>query len=234
MSKTDQRFARMFALTGLAILCTQAVAATPQHCVVELFTSQGCSSCPPADALVGRFTADPAVLVLSYHVNYWDDLGWKDTFSSSVSTDRQYAYARALRERTVFTPQLVVNGTQSLVGSQESAVRRAVAAASEKTFPIKVSLSKQPDGSFDVVLEGAAVRADVWEVRYVRRSVTAVHAGENSGRSLETFNNVTHLERIGEFKAGRLKLQPLQQPADGLAVFVQSPGSGPILGAAAG
>jgi hypothetical protein len=238
MSETSQRFFRRFVLTGLAFLCpftgaATAVAESSQRCLVELFTSQGCSSCPPADALVGRLSADSSVLVLSYHITYWDDLGWKDPFSSSVSTDRQYAYAQALQERSVFTPQLLVNGTQSLVGSEESAVRRAVVVASQKTFPVKVSLSRQPDGSFDAVLEGPEVRGDVWEARYVRHSVTSVHAGENRGRSLETFNNVTHLERIGQFKAGRLKLQPLKQPEDGLAVFVQSPGAGPILGAAA-
>lgn len=227
-----RRFARWFALVGLATLTTHAVVAA-QRSVVELFTSQGCSSCPPADAIVGRLSTDPALLVLSYHVTYWDDLGWKDSFSSSSSTERQYAYARSLRESSVFTPQLVVNGTQSLVGSQENAVRKAVAAADRQAFPIQASLSKQPDGSYEVAFTGPRMAADVWEVRYVRHALTSVGAGENSGRKLETYNNVTHIRRLGSLEAGIFKIPALQQPEDGLAVLVQGPDAGPILGAAA-
>jgi hypothetical protein len=207
--------------------------AGPQRSIVELFTSQGCSSCPPADALLGRLSADPALLALSFHVNYWNSIGWKDPFSSQVSTDRQYAYAHALGERTVFTPQLIVNGTRSLIGSQESEIRKEIAKASEATLPVSADLSKQADGSFNLQLAGPAVAADVWEVRYVRRSVTKIRAGENGGRELETFNDVVQLHRLGTFQPGVLKLEPLHQPADGLAVLVQKPSGGPILGVAA-
>jgi hypothetical protein len=170
--------------------------------------------------------------VLSFHVNYWDDLGWKDPFSSATSTDRQYAYARSLGERSVFTPQLVVNGTLSLVGSQESAVQRAVAAASQADFPIHTELSPRADGSFTLTLEGPQVPGDLWEVRYVHHAVTRVRGGENGGRELETFNNVTQLRRIGRFSAGTLQLTPLQGSEDGIAVFVQATGTGRMLGAA--
>jgi hypothetical protein len=222
---------------GAAILiaaCVSAQGATPgtPRTVVELFTSQGCSSCPPADAVAGRLLANPQVLVLSFHVNYWDDLGWKDPFSSATYTDRQYAYARSLGERSVFTPQLIVNGTQSLVGSRESAVQQAVAGAGKADFPIQAELAAQPDGTFNLILRGPELRGELWEVRYVHYAATAIHGGENSGRELETFNNVTRLQRIAPFRAGTFKLAPLHEPDDGIAVFVQAPAAGRMLAAA--
>jgi len=217
----------------IASVCVQVAAAKAPRVVMELFTSQGCSSCPPADALVGRLTSNPDVLALSFHVDYWDDLGWKDTFSSKASTDRQYAYARALGERSVFTPQLVVNGSRSLIGSQDGAVQHAVDAVVKDALPVQADLSRQPDGAFSVNLAGPAVRADVWEIRYVRKAVTLIRNGENGGRTLETYNNVTQIRRIGAFAPGTLKLPPLQSPEDGLAVLIQAPGTGRVLGAAA-
>jgi len=222
-----------FVTTVMTSLCARGAEAGSPRLVVELFTSQGCSSCPPADAVAGRLAAKPGILVLSFHVNYWDDLGWKDPFSSAMSTDRQYAYARSLGERSVFTPQLIVNGTQSLVGSQESAVQRAVAAASGSSFPIQLDLSRQPDGSFTLTLNGPDISGEIWEVRYVRHAVTTIRGGENGGRSLETFNNVTHLQRIGPFGARTINLAPLQEPENGLAMFVQAPSAGRMLGATA-
>jgi len=219
-------------MAAVAVLCTQAVAARPPRVVMELFTSQGCSSCPPADALVGRLSASPDVLALSFHVDYWDDLGWPDTFASKASTERQYAYARTLGERSVFTPQLIVNGSRSLVGSQDAAVQHAVESAQD-AFPVRADLSRQADGAFMLNLAGPSVRADVWEIRYVRKAVTQIRRGENGGRTLETFNNVTQIHRLGTFAPGTLKLSPLKSPEDGLAVVVQAPGAGRVLGAAA-
>jgi hypothetical protein len=233
MSRKYRRIVLSMALAGLTAAYTVTGVAGPQRSIVELFTSQGCSSCPPADALLGRLSADPALLALSFHVNYWNSIGWKDPFSSQISTDRQYTYAHALGERTVFTPQLIVNGTRSVIGSQENEIRKEIAKASEATLPVSADLSKQADGSFNLQLAGPAVVADVWEVRYVRRSVTKIRAGENGGRELETFNDVVQLHRLGAFQPGVLKLEPLHKPADGLAVLVQKPSGGPILGVAA-
>jgi hypothetical protein len=220
---------RWFAVAGVAGLWAYGAEAGPQSSVVELFTSLGCSSCPPADEVVGRLSTNPAVLVLSFHVNYWDDLGWRDPFSSVVSTERQYAYARSLGQRVVFTPQLIVNGTQSMVGSREGEVLRAIAAGHQTSFPVQADLHKQSDGSFNLELWGPPIPAEIWEVRYVRHAVTAVRGGENGGRKLETFNNVTHLQRVGEFKPGTFQLKPMKEPEDGLAVIVQTPHAGPIL-----
>jgi hypothetical protein len=183
---------------------------------------------------VGSLTADPSVLVLSLHVTYWDDLGWKDRFASDTTTERQYAYARALGLRTVFTPQLVVNGVQSLVGSQAKAVQQAVETSNRvAAFPVQADLSKQPDGGFVLTLAGSKVSADVWELRYVRRAVTQIRSGENGGRTLETYNNVTELRRLGAFAPGTFNLSPLKSPEDGIAIIVQAPGVGRVLGAAA-
>lgn len=217
---------------GAALLWAQGVAtASTGRAVAELFTSQGCSSCPPADAVAGRLRANPAVVVLSFHVNYWDGLGWKDPFASQASTDRQHAYARSLGERSVFTPQLIVNGTQSLVGSRESEVQRAIAAAGKAALPVQVKLSRHPDGGFVLILEGPAMDAELWEIEYVRHTATPVHGGENGGRTLETYNDVTHIRKLGTYSPGVSNLPALKSPAEGFAVLVQTPGMGRIFGA---
>jgi hypothetical protein len=222
------------AFLAAVLLCAQgAGAANSARTVAELFTSQGCSSCPPADAVAGRLRTNPAVIVLSFHVNYWDDSQWRDPFSSQAGTDRQYAYARALGARSVFTPQLVVNGTQSLVGSEEGAIRRAITAASQVALPVKVDLARQPDGGFALTLKGPAISAELWEVDYVQHTATQIRGGENGGRTLETYNDVTRIRRLGTFSSGTRSLAALKPPVNGLAVVVQTPGLGQILGAAA-
>jgi len=222
-------------VAAVLLLCTQGATATPPRVVAELFTSLGCSSCPPADALAGRLSTNSAVLVLSYHVTYWDGPEFADPFASRAATERQYAYQRTLGERTVFTPQLVINGAQSLVGSQDVAIQHAIAAAATPTtaFPVQTDLSKQPDGSFSLSLSGPEIKADIWELRYVRHSTTRIRGGENSGHTLDTYNNVTHIRRLGSFKAGTLTLPPLKSPEDGVAIVIQSHGAGKVLGAAA-
>jgi hypothetical protein len=225
------RTAGWLAGAAVAAMGAQSAAAGAPRAVVELFTSQGCSSCPPADALVGRLSTDPDLLVLSFHVNYWDSLGWKDPFASQASTDRQYAYARSLGQRSVFTPQIVVDGTHSVVGSQESALQHALASSRQASLPIQGELSKQSDGRFSLTLTGPALSGDIWVVRYVKHAVTRIRAGENGGRNLETFNNVTHIQRLGSFSPRTILLDPLKGTEDGIAVFVQAPGAGRMLGA---
>ena len=224
---------RILGAAVLLALCAQNTAWAQPRAVVELFTSQGCSSCPPADAVVGRLMGDSAVLVLSFHVDYWDDQGWKDPYSSAVSTARQYVYAKSLHQESVFTPQLIVNGSRSLVGSQEREVREAVATANPAGFSVEARYSEQTDGHFSVTLKGAPLSADVWEARYVRRSSTNVRAGENGGRTLVTFDDVTRFRRLGTFKSGTQELEPRKRPDEGIAVLVQAANQGPILGAVA-
>jgi hypothetical protein len=238
MSNSNRAQTLLWALIGVAFPCVPATMAdspstAAKRAVVELFTSQGCSSCPPADAVAGRLRTAPELLVLSFHVNYWDDLGWRDPFASQASTDRQNAYAHSLGEHSVFTPQVIVNGTVSLVGSREGAIKQTVEAADQDALPVQVALTKQPEGSFALSLQGSASGAEVWEVRYLRNAVTKVRGGENGGRMLETYNNVTHIRRLGAFAPGNLKLLPLSPPDDGLAIIVQASGMGAIVGAAA-
>jgi hypothetical protein len=234
MRTPAQRLAPRRIVLVATLLGTQvAGAAGAERTVAELFTSQGCSSCPPADAVAGRLRANPAVIVLSFHVNYWDGPGWKDPFASQASTDRQYAYSRALGERSVFTPQMVVNGAQSLVGSQEGAIEHAIAATSRVALPVQVDLTRQSDGGLALTLKGPAISAELLEVDYVQHTATQIRGGENGGRTLDTYNDVIRIRRLGAFSPGTLTLAPLQPPANGLAIVVQTPGMGRILGAAA-
>ena len=231
---TARRLSEPCAFAGIILLGAQlASAAEPRHAVVELFTSTGCSSCPPADAIAGHLRKDPALIVLSYHVDYWDSAAWKDPFSSKDSTVRQYEYAHALNEHSVATPQMIVNGTRSVLGAQERAIEHAVQAESQATSPVQVQLARQPDGAYALTLQGTAAGAEVWEVGYVRTASTRVRGGENGGQTLETYNNVTGIVDLGAYSPGTRKLPALKSPEDGLAVLVQAPGMGRILGASA-
>ena len=183
--------------------------------------------------MAGQLRTNPAVIVVSFHVNYWDGPQWRDPYSSQASTDRQYAYARSLGGRSVFTPQLIVNGTQSLVGSQEGAVQRAVTAPTDSARPVKVQLSSQRDGGFALTLKGPTRGAELWEVDYVQHTVTQIRGGENGGRTLETYNDVIRIRRLNASSSDTLNLPALKAPANGVAVIVQAPGPGKVLGAGA-
>lgn len=225
-----------FAVLMAGLLGGAYGAQAAQPVVLELFTSQGCSSCPPADALMGQMAHDPALLPLLFHVSYWNSLGWKDPYASAETTGRQYAYAKALGAgNSVFTPQLVVNGTQSMVGSDESKLRKAVAAENQKPSPVQATLKQDPAGKLNLSLSGVDLKTvDIWEVRFISHATTPVGAGENGGRTLESVNNVTSIKRLDDMvsKDGSFTLSSLQAPDDGLAVIVQEPGPGRILGSA--
>jgi len=231
-------FKKTFLVTTMIILSGHAHAADTGHPVVlELFTSQSCSSCPPADALLKQLSAsDPDVLPLSFHVHYWDYLSWKDTYSSPVYTDRQKTYAKGLGQNGVFTPQLIVNGTASVVGSNENDVNRAIAAA--RRLPPAVSVSIKPAGhqliaSIAANGSSAPVQADIWEVRFDRYAKTHVAAGENGGRTLESINNVTSITSLGTWRPDDSNTISLDIPASGgVAIIVQTQGQGAVLGAA--
>src|SRR2546426_12428897 len=130
---------RQCLLVGATLGCALAANAQPRPVVVELFTSQGCSSCPPADAYVGKLSARSDVLALSFHVDYWDDLGWRDRFALAQSAERQNIYARNLRRSSVYTPQLVVDGREDYVGSDDKAVARALS-KNRDGVPVGVSV----------------------------------------------------------------------------------------------
>jgi len=209
-----------------------------QPVVLELFTSQGCSSCQPADALLGKLAKRRDVLPLAFHVDYWDYIGWKDPFASPEATERQYDYRRALGLNMVYTPQLVIDGSQDVVGSDEAAVIRGIA-ASQIRKKLKLSIRRDTDGKYRVVIpagEAGAAPASVYIALYDRAHRTDVKRGENAGSSLTEYNIVREWRKIGEWKGEAeeiaLNLEPDSDEYDACAIIVQDGVSGPVRGAA--
>lgn len=210
--------------------------------VVEMFTAQGCSSCPPADESFMRYAERPDVIALALHVDYWDYLGWEDPFAQPAFTSRQKAYARAARSRSIYTPQMVVEGAQSLIGSDVSGLDDII--AQEKARPATVSLTVSgDDGRYIIDLSAPAPldqNAVVQIVRYAPHAQVSILRGENAGMVVDYMNVVTAWHAVAEWDgrtATRLKASiEGDQPA---VVIVQSslPGKsgtlpGPILAAA--
>ncbi|HZZ34989.1 MAG TPA: DUF1223 domain-containing protein [Caulobacteraceae bacterium] len=202
--------------------------------VVELFQSQGCSSCPPANANLNAIADRPDVLALSFAVTYWDDLGWKDTFARDAYTARQWDYAHGLHHANVFTPQMVVNGRRDLVGVNAADVDAAVRSAGS---PAGAALSVSAGQVSIAAGPAPASGADVWLVRYDPRvQQVAIKRGENGGRTLPHRNIVRELTRLGAWtgKAASFRLPAAPDPALKTAVLVQTTHGGPILGAIRG
>ena len=226
---------RLFVLglaSVLAVSAAAAQAATPIS-VVELFTSQGCSSCPPANDNVRALADRPDVIALSFGVTYWDQLGWKDTFAQPAFTTRQYAYARALGHPGPFTPQVVVDGRADVVGARKGEIEALAARTHLAGGPAIAILNDH------VTLSAAPAPsrpADVFLVRYGPRVIEVpVRAGENDGRTLPHKNVVRSLTRLGSW-SGRSETfnAPPSPPGLVTVVLVQTPGAGPILAAAKG
>jgi hypothetical protein len=202
-----------------------------QPTVVELFTSQGCSSCPPANANLATLSKRPGVLALSFGVTYWDRLGWKDIFAKPEYTGRQTSYEAPLGHDGPFTPQVVVNGAHDVVGNNLGSIEALIASAG-KARQVAITLA----GGHLQVGGGTspAGGADVWLVRYDPRTIDVpVSRGENSGRTLPHTNVVRDLSLIGRW-TGTPVVLAVKPAADGLrtAVLVQVHGGGPILAAA--
>ena len=230
-------------VTGLvASLSVTACAAAPGQAadaahptVVELFQSQGCSSCPPANANLLTVVDRPDILALSFGVTYWDALGWKDTFAKDQYTQRQWDYAHGLGHTNVFTPQLVVDGRRDGVGVSPADFASLIKAGDRGKGGPALKLGPDAVG----IGAGAAPRsaADVWLVRYDPRvEQVAIKRGENTGKTLPHRNVVKQLVRLGAWSgaATRFALPASADPALKTAVLVQLPRGGPILAAAKG
>lgn len=208
-----------------------AMAADRAHpTVVELFQSQGCSSCPPANANVIALADRPDVLALSFQVTYWDNLGWKDTFGTPANTDRQWDYARAWKRAQVATPQVVIDGRRDLIGSNRAELEQALRAADRGRGPA-VDIAGD---SVTVSGPAAGRSADVWLVRFDPNVVQVpIRRGENEGLTLPHKNVVREIVRLGDW-SGAAKRFALPPGAPGLksAVLVQAGRGGPILAAA--
>jgi hypothetical protein len=228
------------ALAGAAAAGQRATAAEKRPIVVELFTSQGCSSCPPADAFLGELAKRSDLLPLAFHVDYWDYIGWPDRFADRAWTARQRAYRQALGLRSIYTPQMVVDGRIDVVGSYRAHVERAISTAREKSSGTRLSLSRAADGGLNIEIagnSGAAGEAELLLVTYDRRQETAVQRGENAGKKLVEYNIVRALSRVGAWRGGtdvhKVAAAALPDVGDQCVVLLQSPGPGPILAAAA-
>ncbi|MGE0094875.1 MAG: DUF1223 domain-containing protein [Alphaproteobacteria bacterium] len=232
---------RLFALGCLALVLAlpPASAAERAPVLVELFTSEGCSSCPPADAYLGELARRPGVIALSFHVDYWNRLGWTDPFSSAAATARQKGYAESLKQSYVYTPEMVVDGRVHEAGSRREKMEALIGAArANAVFPVALARTA---GGIDVTLPAAGdvtTNATVWLVLYDRSQTVAVKAGENGGRSITHANVVREIRRAGSWngQAARLAL-PIDAAAarerGGAAVIVQAGSYGTVLGAGA-
>lgn len=230
------------ALAGLTIVgdprsAAEARPAADGPWAVELFTSQGCSSCPPADALLGKLARRADIVALSYHVDYWDYIGWKDPFATPETTARQREYARELKQRYVYTPEMVIDGFVHDPGVERTKIDKLLAKAQRRmTRRATPELAKARDGTLTIKLAAFKFDTPTAEVTlavYDRRHSTPVPRGENTGRMLDNFNVVRHLETVAHWD-GRDATWTV--PADrfksgqGMAVLVQEGDCGPMLG----
>ncbi len=222
---------------ALAPFAAAADAARPLT-VVELFTSQGCDSCPPADAFLGELAEKEGVLALSFHVDYWDYIGWKDVFADPAFTRRQRDHARNLGLRYVYTPQMVIQGSTHATGSDRSAVLERIERA-KRAKRVPVTLRHDASGRLAVAIAQApeGEEAAVWMVVYDDARATRVRRGENRGRTLIDHNVVRGLRRIGRWTGKAMNIEVglsglTVEPGDGAAVILQSTATGRILGAA--
>ncbi|WP_411291465.1 DUF1223 domain-containing protein [Sphingorhabdus sp.] len=197
--------------------------------VVELYQSQGCSSCPPANAALNAIAARSDVIALSFAVTYWDRLGWKDIFGDPAYTKRQYAYASALGNNGVYTPQVVLNGRRAIVGNRPGELERAVAATRDLSGGPSIDVN-----SGSVAIGAGNGNGDVLLIRYdPRNHDVAIRTGENGGRQLPHRNIVRQLVKLGKWDGNSViyKLPVNPNIAWQSAILVQSKQTGPILAA---
>jgi hypothetical protein len=217
------------------------LSSVPAPMVVELFTSEGCSSCPPADALLGELAQRQYVLPLSFHVDYWDYIGWKDRFADPLFTRRQYAYAEAQGSSMVYTPQMIVAGAIDVVGSDRKAVEKALKTAYTRNTMYRVNVVREKDGRVVVQFPEASigVPATVWMVTYQKSAESHVKAGENAGRALISYNVVRSLQKVGMWRGPATEIELKLDPAakanlpDACAIIANQAEHGPIIAAAA-
>jgi hypothetical protein len=196
--------------------------------VVELFTSQGCSSCPPADAAFRKLVERGDVIALAYHVDYWNYLGWADTLSSKENTERQYAYARTMGRANVYTPQVVVNGRDHVMGSDLGGIEKKVDGFLTEGEGLIVPIKAQVLGDqLEITVAAGQGKANVVMVYFDREKTIDVEKGENSGQKIAYVHSVSDVETVGMWdgKQTRLTLPAtlLQKPdLEGCAVLLQS------------
>ncbi len=224
------RIASTLALGCLVILEAPAAGAEPRA-VLELFTSQGCSSCPAADKLLGELAKDPSLVPLTLAVDYWDYLGWKDTLALKGHTARQRAYASARGDRDVYTPQMVVNGVAHVLGSDKAAIERAIDHSRKQALTLGIQASITGDMlTVNVPAKDDNTAGDIWLCPITKSVPVKIGRGENRGHTITYTNVVRRWTKIGEWNG---KAQTLSVPLkdlqtgdiDSVAVVVQSGGA---------
>lgn len=213
-----------------------------QKTVVELFTSQGCSSCPPADAFLGELSKKEDIIALTLAVDYWDYLGWKDTFGSPAHSKRQTDYARRRGDSQIYTPQMVINGRTHAVGSRRHSVLRAIkaerSAAEQSWVPVTLKSGDKAImvSAGDYRGKGTPPEATIWLLLSTHKESVEIKRGENRGETIDYYNVVRQMVPIGTWngKAVEVKLpkSDLMAGYDGCTALLQVNGAGEILGAA--
>ncbi|UKT66037.1 DUF1223 domain-containing protein [Pedobacter mucosus] len=230
-----------FSTVSLAFTSKQDKPAAEGFAVIELFTSEGCSSCPPADALIAKIekeNSDRPVYILAYHVDYWDRLGWKDSFSNAINSKRQRQYANWLRLSSVYTPQIVVNGSQEFIGSEEKTLRNAVQNALSQTSlnHLEINIEEQTATNISLSYQrNQRVQGDNLVIAIVSPSATnKVERGENKGRILHHVQIVNNFETFNlngkEKGLVNLALGSMKNDFE-LIAFLQNANSGQIMAA---
>ena len=233
------------ALGICAIIAVIRPAHADPRAVVELFTSQGCSSCPPADKVIGELSKDPDVIALSMPIDYWDYLGWKDTLADSRFSARQKAYSHVRGDRDVYTPQAVVNGAAQVIGSDrssiENAIKSTVKADGVMSVPVTMTLSgKQINVSVAAAKGPSVSRGEVWICSVSKAVPIQISRGENRGREVTYHNVVRNLLKVGDWNGSSgnwtVPIENITRDGvDAAVVYVQDGNRekpGPMLGAA--
>jgi hypothetical protein len=231
-------------IAGVLIALHGIAGAGEPHAFLELFTSQGCSSCPPADQLLGELAAEPGVVALSLPIDYWDYLGWKDTLASPGHSARQRAYAHVRGDREVYTPQIVVNGSMHVLGSDRDAVEHMIAQTERNSAVMSLPVHISVAGGALTVTAGAAAKehltGEVWLCPLDRAVTVAIGRGENNGRTVTYHNVVRRWLKLGDFTGTAASWtvptsEVMVDGADAAAVLIQEgtrEKPGVILGAA--
>ncbi|MEQ8227642.1 MAG: DUF1223 domain-containing protein [Rhodospirillales bacterium] len=230
-----------FAVT-LVTLASPSLHAQDSPVVVELFTSQGCYSCPPAEAFLGELAERADIVALEFHVDYWDSLNymwhgqWKDPFSSPEYTQRQRLYNISIRGQSgVYTPQMVIDGRYEAVGSRRGQVETAIAKAFAER-KLNIAMMPSSDGLSVLISGDATGPGDVFLVQFLDRATTEVKKGENHGKVLVSRHIVRGMQKLGVWKGRKTKISLPKEAGKGdnagCAVIVQAPNHGPLLGAA--
>jgi hypothetical protein len=236
--------------SGALGVCAIVAIIRPAHAdpraVVELFTSQGCSSCPPADKIIGELAKDPSIIALSMPIDYWDYLGWKDTLADSRFSARQKAYSRMRGDRDVYTPQAIVNGSVHVIGSDRAGIEGAIGDTRKADSVMSVPVSLTLAGKQISVSVGASgetpteARGEVWICSISKAVPISIGRGENSGQEVTYYNVVRNLLKIGDWNGSSgswtVPLESIsREGVDGAVVYVQDGNRdkpGPMLGAA--